>query len=51
MPLNTDPDAIPDDQYYAEYAAHAAAVGDDGLHTSAEAWLKSQGVATDGEDR
>lgn len=53
MPLNTDPNAIPDSDYYAEFNAHAARVGDSGLHTSAEEWLTDNtdyGV-TNGEDR
>lgn len=50
MPLNTDPDAIPDEEYYAEYEAHIERVGDAGLHTSAVDWLVEQGVL-DGEDR
>ena len=32
MPLNTDPNALPDADYYAEMEAFAARVGDDGLH-------------------
>lgn len=33
MPLNTDPNAIPDDDYFGRMQAHADMVGDDGLHT------------------
>lgn len=37
MPLHTDdpakPENVDDDTYYADLAAHAARVGDAGLHT------------------
>lgn len=54
MPLNTDPAAISDDDYYADLAEHAARAGDAGLHTSAEKWLienTSYERDADGEDR
>lgn len=39
MPLNTDPAALADEDYFTELQEHADRVGDAGLHTSAERWL------------
>lgn len=33
MPLNTDPNAIPDEDYFARLRKDAKRVGDAGLHT------------------
>lgn len=54
MPLNTDPNAISDEDYDAELAEHIARVGDAGLHTSAEEWLTehtSYERSDNGQDR
>ena len=55
MPLNTDPLALTDDQYFAGMQEMADRVGDDGLHTDAERWLIEhtdyRPEGDDGQDR